>query len=202
MQNKWNSHTFQIWMQSCTTFWKTVWKDKFYLWSRIQLSKKLGNHAIGGRSIYRKYKMSDTKDYTLYDPICVKFSKRQNSSERKQVSGWPVAGLMGGKGTRENLGGWKPSVSPSCSDYRAIYICWNSLKWIDFMVYKLYHNKTDFASSRHSEWAQHSSSPSSGWHLISPYKPWAVCLCMCPASSWLGTSGVPPPQTFEAPFSL
>lgn len=63
------------------------------------LTKSYATTWMNGTSICRKYKMPDTKDYILHDPICVKFSKRHNSSERKQVSGWRVAGLMGGKVT-------------------------------------------------------------------------------------------------------
>ena len=38
---------------------------------------------------YAQGKKPFTKTYILYDPICMKFRKRQNHSNRKQMSGGP-----------------------------------------------------------------------------------------------------------------
>ena len=73
-------------------------RNKLWLipYDGILLSNKKGQHGwVPKIYICAKQKQSNLKNYTLYDSIYIKFQKRQNDSDREQISGCLELGARG-----------------------------------------------------------------------------------------------------------
>lgn len=157
--------------------------------------------------------MPDTKDYILCESIYMISCKRHNYSEGKQISGWPVAKLVGDQGTWENFRGMETFYISFVVVVTELYAFvkthwrlhqngWILLPTNHTTIKRIFYNCNPLTNHYGKAlWIP----PSTDWLLIPllllPGKPWVLRLCTCTANSWSQTHWGPPHRLWR-PRSL